>query len=491
MESFQGSSLLFPIANRFNQRLDQVNYIAANALLLFIIAPLYRKYIVNSKTVSTSSKHKISTFIGITTLLFVFGINNALHLACLTSICIICVKLIPVFPTNIIPSFYLIGALSYLHVARVLLASNSTNATASMHVAIPMCIMVEKLTALCFSVLDFEIYKNGKKGDFRRNPELPENYLRNQHIVKKVPTVLEIVSFSFMFCGVMTGPPFYFNDFIKYIENTTRNTSSTQNSSKSNFPGLPKALFAYSVLVLGKILQSKFPWSSFSDEIWLHDQSFLYLTVYSTCAAFAARCVYVYAWKFGEGLCNAAGFGNDENSKKDENSNLTKNSEKTKNSPVCNINWLDYELAPNARQAINSWNLQTIVWLRLVAFERVPKTYRNIAAFSLSIVWHGVLPGYWLAFGIFHLALNASKSLNQLFGNGSRKSRVLEGLWQCFCVISVQVCFNYAGVLFNLRHWHACLNFLKRTYFAVPIICLTIPFVTNFVKKTDIPKKSE
>ena len=405
----------------------------------------------------------------------------------------------------------------------VLLASNSTNATASMHVAIPMCIMVEKLTALCFSVLDFEIYKNGKKGDFRRNPELPENYLRNQHIVKKVPTVLEIVSFSFMFCGVMTGPPFYFNDFIKYIENTTRNTSSTQNSSKSNFPGLPKALFAYSVLVLGKILQSKFPWSSFSDEIWLHDQSFLYLTVYSTCAAFAARCVYVYAWKFGEGLCNAAGFGNDENSKKDENSDLTKNSEKTKNSPVCNINWLDYELAPNARQAINSWNLQTIVWLRLVAFERVPKTYRNIAAFSLSIVWHGVLPGYWLAFGIFHLALNASKSLNQLFGNGSRKSRVLEGLWQCFCVISVQVCFNYAGVLFNLRHWHACLNFLKRTYkelnrylsrsgrgitktgkcftqklrlstlryFAVPIICLTIPFVTNFVKKTDIPKKSE
>jgi len=259
-----------------------------------------------------------------------------------------------------------------------------------------------------------------------------------------------------------------------------------KNSSKFSFPGLSKALLAYSVLIIGKILQSKFPWSAIADETWLHEQSFFYLTFYSTCAAFAARCVYVYAWKFGEGLCNAAGFGNDENLENDENSETT-----NKNSPVCNINWLDYELSPNARQTINSWNLQTIVWLRLVAFERVPKMYRNVAAFSLSIVWHGVLPGYWLAFGLFHLALNASKSLNQLFGNGVRtsKSRVLEGLWQCFCVVSVQVCFNYAGVLFNLRHWQACLNFLKRTYFAVPIICLTIPLLTSFVKKTEIPKK--
>lgn len=67
------------------------------------------------------------------------------------------------------------------------------------------------------------------------------------------------------------------------------------------------------------------------------------------------------------------------------------------NSPNTNY-YFTLQFSTNIRDAINSWNCGTNRWLRMIVYERVPKKYGTILTFTLSAVWHGFYPGYYLTF---------------------------------------------------------------------------------------------
>ncbi len=46
---------------------------------------------------------------------------------------------------------------------------------------------------------------------------------------------------------------------------------------------------------------------------------------------------------------------------------------------------------------LDSWNIQTQIWLKRVCFTRLP-TMKTIGVFALSAVWHGFYPGYYFTF---------------------------------------------------------------------------------------------
>jgi lysophospholipid acyltransferase 1/2 len=72
---------------------------------------------------------------------------------------------------------------------------------------------------------------------------------------------------------------------------------------------------------------------------------------------------------------------------------------------------LDYpylQCATNLRESIEAWNLGTNRWLRMIVYERVTK-YSMILTYSLSAIWHGFYPGYYITFANGALFTYASR----------------------------------------------------------------------------------
>lgn len=70
-----------------------------------------------------------------------------------------------------------------------------------------------------------------------------------------------------------------------------------------------------------------------------------------------------------------------------------------------------FKLATNLRDAISNWNMGTNQWLRLIVYERVPKKYGTLLTFSLSALWHGFYPGYYLTFISGALIVTAGRTV--------------------------------------------------------------------------------
>lgn len=75
------------------------------------------------------------------------------------------------------------------------------------------------------------------------------------------------------------------------------------------------------------------------------------------------------------------------------------------------------QLATNIRDAINNWNCGTNRWLRTIVYERVPKQYGTILTFSLSAVWHGFYPGYYLTFATGAVMVTSARFVSYLVIN--------------------------------------------------------------------------
>lgn len=50
-------------------------------------------------------------------------------------------------------------------------------------------------------------------------------------------------------------------------------------------------------------------------------------------------------------------------------------------------------------------------WLRMIVYERVPKKYGTLLTFSLSALWHGFYPGYYVTFISGALIVTAARTV--------------------------------------------------------------------------------
>jgi hypothetical protein len=68
------------------------------------------------------------------------------------------------------------------------------------------------------------------------------------------------------------------------------------------------------------------------------------------------------------------------------------------------------------RDSVSDWNKGTSTWLRLLVYERATK-FRTIQTYTLSAVWHGFHPGYYLTFlsGALFTVSARSVSVNKDF----------------------------------------------------------------------------
>ena len=79
---------------------------------------------------------------------------------------------------------------------------------------------------------------------------------------------------------------------------------------------------------------------------------------------------------------------------------------------ISNIHVFSFEFGTNFRDCINVWNVGTNRWLRMVVYERVPKKFGTVLTFSLSAVWHGFYPGYYITFATGALVVMAARQVS-------------------------------------------------------------------------------
>ena len=72
------------------------------------------------------------------------------------------------------------------------------------------------------------------------------------------------------------------------------------------------------------------------------------------------------------------------------------------------------QTALSFKVTLDNWNITTMLWLRRVSFDRVPKNMRTFATYLLSAMWHGFFVGYYITFLTGALATVSARNVSIL-----------------------------------------------------------------------------
>ena len=62
---------------------------------------------------------------------------------------------------------------------------------------------------------------------------------------------------------------------------------------------------------------------------------------------------------------------------------------------------------------LDNWHIQTSLWLRTIAFERMPRG-KTMGVFMLSAFWHGFYPGYYITFSLIAFLIYIGRGVSEL-----------------------------------------------------------------------------
>lgn len=122
----------------------------------------------------------------------------------------------------------------------------------------------------------------------------------------------------------------------------------------------------------------------FKDAEFLWGTSLAWRMTYTIFATTLERAKYYHAWILADAVCNASGLGYDKLTQKWD--------------LVTNVEAVNFELSVNFKEGLEEWNKGTMKWLRHVVYERTSPQIRTVATYSMSAIWHGFYPGYYMTF---------------------------------------------------------------------------------------------
>ena len=68
------------------------------------------------------------------------------------------------------------------------------------------------------------------------------------------------------------------------------------------------------------------------------------------------------------------------------------------------------------KSIFDNWNIQTQLWLRRIAYDRLP-TGKTLGVFVLSAFWHGFYPGYYMTFVLAAFYVYAGRGVIKIYFN--------------------------------------------------------------------------
>uniref|UniRef100_A0A182QYN0 Lysophospholipid acyltransferase 1 n=1 Tax=Anopheles farauti TaxID=69004 RepID=A0A182QYN0_9DIPT len=441
-----------------------VNFLITQFLAL-ILASAFRSYLHPSK-VSASTRHAIGLVIGLFFGYFCFG-QQAIHIAGLPAACYVVIR---TQNPQIVQRLVMVVALFYLsciHLHRQYYDYGSY----SLDITGPLMIITQKVTSLAFSIHD---------GFTREMKDLTQS--QQQHAIRKLPSALEFFSYTLHFQGLMAGPLVFYKDYIDFIEGCHIMKQASANAKydiekkivhePSPVKAVVKKVIASLVCALIFVkFATIYPIKTMKDDGFIAGSGFFYTLWYMMMATTAVRFKYYFAWLMADAICNNSGLGF---SGYDERDGVTPRWDM-----LSNIQVLEFEFGTNFRNCINAWNAGTNRWLRMVVFERVPKRYGTVLTFSLSALWHGFYPGYYMTFATGALIVMAARIARKLIRPAFQQTASSRAAYDVLTCLVTRVFMGYATFPFVLLEFKASLRMYLNVFMCLHLVALFAVFVLS------------
>ncbi|XP_034107167.1 lysophospholipid acyltransferase 6 isoform X1 [Drosophila nasuta] len=460
-DCYDGSRIFTWLADMVGLSVDLVNFLICQISALFL-ASLFRSFLHPSK-VSCEVRHAFGLSLGLTFGYFCFG-QQAIHIAGLPLICYIVIR---TQDPRIVQRSVMLVAMGYLlcvHLMRQFYDYGSY----ALDITGPLMIITQKVTSLAFSIHD---------GFVRKDEDMTK--AQQYHAIRKMPSALEYFSYVWHFQSLMAGPLVFYKDYIEFVEGYNLLKRPASNASLDNGKSELVVEPSPTKTVIRKVLGSLvcafifmkfvkiYPVKNMKDDDFVNGTSIPYKFWYAMMATTCIRFKYYHAWLLADAICNNSGLGftgydKDGNAKWDL---------------ISNINVLSFEFASNMRDAISNWNCGTNRWLRTLVYERVPKKYGTLLTFTLSAVWHGFYPGYYLTFATGALMVTAARTARRMFRHRFQSTQVTRMFYDILTCITTRIVMGYATFPFVLLEFMGSIKLYLRFFLCLHLISLVTIFI--------------
>ncbi|XP_067935698.1 lysophospholipid acyltransferase 6-like isoform X2 [Watersipora subatra] len=451
---YYGSRLLQPASDVTGLSIDQVNFVATQLAAILLAVPFH--WMLHPSRVSATTRHLFEFIFGVILVFFCFG-SQFIHLCLQTLLCYVVMHTLPRYSHGLC-FFVSMGYLSVLQIYRQIYDYGGY----TLDITGPLMISTQKLSDLAFSVHD-----GMQKEEKQLNPS------QLKYAQKKIPSILEMMSYVFAFHFVMVGPTAFYQDYSDFISG--RNIGIGQSSFV--MISLKKLLTCLICVVLVTQVTPLFPVTYVKDEEYL-SATFLYKVAYMLLSVSLVRAKYYFAWSLAEMGCVANGYGY--NGLKEDG---TEDWDMIQNADVWGV-----ETCTSMKLNMDSWNIRTLMWLRRTVYDRVPR-HNTLAVFFISAFWHGFYPGFYIAFSTGAAFIFANRSIRRVVRPYFLKSRPLHFFYDVITFIGTRLCNVYMAVPVILYEFMPVLNFYRSQYFWMHIIAFAAIFCLP--KRPSSRKKTE
>jgi lysophospholipid acyltransferase len=447
------------LANQTGFPVDQLKYLSC-LLLAVPLSSIFRFLGSGHENV----KHLISIVISIFFCHFSLGEYSWIHSLMVSMISYTLLSLLPHGIAHKAVFVFALGHLSACHIYRMYEDWSGW----SLDFTGPQMILTIKLTTLSVD------YYDGNRTD---DEKARMSSFQKEHMIGRLPTMLEFLGYVYFFPGFLAGPAILFSEYRAFVNG----------SMFKEFPGrIPPNPFLPSLRALGKAI-CVFPLvflAGYVRPIDLALPFFAEAPVWEKVGRLyvhisSARMKYYFGWFLAEASCISSGFGY---SGKDKKGNL-------KWDRAVNAYPVAVELAPNIRTITDNWNLGTATWLKhyiYLRFSDQRSMLPTLATYSCSAFWHGFYPGYYLFFISAAFLTETSKEVRRkirplFMKNETTPNYPIKYAYDIAGIIATSLIMNCVGVSFVILEWQPVYQIWSNLYFAGHIILFASWFVITFI----------
>ncbi|XP_074603759.1 lysophosphatidylcholine acyltransferase 3 protein nessy [Brevipalpus obovatus] len=330
---------------------------------------------------------------------------------------------------------------------------------------IPECILTLRLTAIAFDVYDGYRIKRGQK------------IAPNECALEEVPSVLDLLSASYLPFTFLVGPQFELKRFQAFLK-------QKDNLLEISFePGIRRLFLALSYLIAYAIGNAYVPITAMETEQFMTSSFFWKFTVIAICTKVQC-CKYIGIWLLSEGSLIVSGFTYNKKEKKLDN--------------YSNVDVRLFELATTFGDIIRSFNLTTNNWAAKYLFKRLKFLGNRVASHALTLaflaIWHGWMSGYYITFIMEFIIMKFEWEILEIVKRIRANKPILDHFmsltivrWSLLIFFRFYTIymFGYCLVSFNLLSFERWYPVLGSVYFAGHVIYLSwiplSPIIHNLV----------
>ncbi|XP_035527486.1 lysophospholipid acyltransferase 7 [Morone saxatilis] len=264
-----------------------------------------------------------------------------------------------------------------------------------------------KMVSLANEVQSFHIEKKKEVSSFAKSPVIGG--------LSQEPSLYDILSYSYCYVGIMTGPFFRFQTYFDWLRQPSPQALPAWEPCLQRLKLVP----LYGALFLG--VNSVFPLAYVRTEEFL-DENFFFRLFYMIAVFFVFRMRFYAAWCGAEAGCISAGLGcypEKAQSKPGGGPTVTYSPDPTADEKydfktIQNIDCYNTDFCVKVRHGMRYWNMTVQWWLHNYIYPNSPfKAYTLRAGWTMfiSAYWHGLHAGYYLSFLTIPLCIAAESAM--------------------------------------------------------------------------------